>query len=133
MTLEQEKKILEKDDPLNDLFFDPQPFEKIIDTDNGNRFQFTIKGLSQFEVEEISGHISKEVELDPLTKKPIVKLDPGQYNFQIVLKGVSRAACNGEPIPWTEETVKRLKGSMRDVILKEIKQRSDGLSTFKKS
>ena len=132
MALEQERKILEKDDPMNDLFFDPNPSEKIIETEKGNRFQFTIKGLSRFEVEEISGSISKEVEIDPETKTPIVKLDPGKYNYLLVLKGVSRAACNGDPIPWTEETVQRLKGWMRDEILNEIKKRSDGLAEFKK-
>lgn len=132
-TLEHEKKIVENGDPINDLFFDPNPSEKIIETPSGTHFQFTIKGLSAFEVEEISGKISKEVEVDPLTKKPIVKLDPGQYNYQIVLKGVSRAACNGNPIPWDEETVQRLKGWIRDELLEEIKQRSDGLSGFKKS
>jgi len=130
-TLEHESKILERDDPMKDLFFDPSPAEKIIETENAT-FQFTIKGLSQFEIEEISGHVSKEVEVDPDTGKPIVRLHPGQYNFQIVLRGVERAACNGNPIPWNEETVKRLKGSIRDEILEEIRTRSDGLATFKK-
>ena len=131
-TLEQEKNIIEKKDPINALFFDPNPFEKMLESE-GYQFQFTIKGLSNFEVEEISGHISKEVKVDPVTKQPIVQLDPGQYNYQLVLRGVSRASCNGEPIPWTEETVQRLKGWIRDEILEEIKKRSDGLATFKKS
>ena len=131
-TLEQEKKLLEEMDPVNELFFDPNPFEKIIETETAT-FQFTIKGLSTFEVEQISGSISKEVKVDPLTKTPIVRLDPGQYNYLIVLNGITRAACNGAPIPWNEETVKRLKGSIRDELLEEIKIRSDGLAEFKKS
>ena len=131
-TLEQESKILERDDPMRDLFFDPFPAEHVITTESAT-FQFTIKGLSQFEIEEISGHVSKEVEMDPKSGKPIVRLHPGQYNFQLVLRGIERAACNGNPIPWNEETVKRLRSEIRDELLDEIRKRSDGLATFKKS
>lgn len=136
-TLEQEHEILEtspeqEGDPFQDIFFDPNPGEYIIETPRA-RWQFTVKGLSTYETEEIGSGISKEVEMDPTTKKPIVRLSPGEYNFQLVLTGVTRAACNGKPFSWNEETVQRLQSWIRDELLVEIRKRSDGMEAFKKN
>lgn len=121
-----------QDEGLKDLFFDPEPEEYTIQTPNA-LFAFTIQGLSQFEIEAIGSEISKQVKLDKKSKEPVVIVNQGQFNQQLLLQGITRAACNGNIISWNDETVQKINAKIRDELIAVITNKSDGMDAFKKS
>jgi len=108
------------------LFF-AAPMEELEIVIEGQTFVFSIKGLSQYEVESISSTCTSEATFDPESGVPSARINHGEFYQKIIMAGVVRA-----PFPWTEENVQRLTGSVRDQLLAKIKELSDGLGQFKK-
>lgn len=119
-----QESVIERDPSA--LFFESEFQEVPIEID-GKYFQFTVKGLSQYEVELISSEAMGEIMVDPVTHQPSARINQGIFYQKILLQGVVRA-----PFPWNEENVTRLKSTVRDKLISAITGLSDGMEAIKK-
>ena len=118
---------------VNDLVYEP-PSGEVITEINGNKYTWKIRGFTTDELEEIASVHSVEYDRDPVTNKPIARLNYGILRRYIIFEGVIEppAIILEQFKEWTLDVVKKLRSAIRSELWDGINDLSDDIDIFTK-